>query len=329
MPKPVDITAQARAAVAERKRPERMPTVGTFQDAKRMAQERALKPRDRTQVCETGFARVDYITGGIRPKATWLIGGDTSVGKSSAAVSIAVHNLLRGLGVLIVSAEDPIELYGERFLLRELRLSALRMRDGKLTADEREKVAKNVDDSVPWPVYISADGVPLEEVVKWVEWAIEEYDIKLVIWDYLQVFQLGRREENDRLSVKQKAKLIRTLARTTGTAEITLSQLTLEAKHVGIPTRNHIRDCRDAAHGSDVIGLLYEREPDKEDEGAHNERLIFLDKVKDGPPKISVLLDWDPFSASFRPQLPETGAADSAYFDELPDTFEGREDLDF
>ena len=300
-----DITDRARRAIAARKPPERMPTVGTFQQAKQMALDNATRPRDAAKLCRTGMGRVDYITGGIRPGFCWLVGGDTNVGKSTFAVSVAVHNLLRGLGVLIVSAEDPIELYGARFLCRELKISAMGLRDGKLSELDKERIRDNVDESVPWPVYISADGVPLEEVCKWVEWAIEEYDIKLTIWDYLQEFRLGRQLENDRLSTKQKAKLMRTTARSTNTAEITLSQLTLSEKTT-IPTRQNIRDCRDAAHGADVIGLLFEKPADKDDIGQPPDRMLFLDKVKDGPAKIIVSLDWDQFSASFREQLPET-----------------------
>jgi replicative DNA helicase len=296
-----DMTARARAAVEARKRPERMPRVGTYRQAKLAAVARTAKPRDRSLTCLTGMHRLDTVTAGLPPKSCWLIGGDSSVGKSTFAVGVGSYNLQRGLGVLIVSSEDPIELYGRRLLQRELRLPAIKLRDGKLDAFDLERARENAAESDPWPIFLSADGVPLEDVVQWVEWAIEEHDIQLVIWDYLQEFGLRRREESHVLSTKKMGKMMRTVARTTGTAAMVLSQLTMNEK-TGIPTRANIRDSRDVAHGSDVIGLLYE--PPREHEDQAPGRAIFLDKVKDGPAKISIPLAWEQVSASFQEQLP-------------------------
>jgi replicative DNA helicase len=296
-----DLTAEAREAVQARKRPERMPRVGTYRQAKLAAVARAAKPRDLSLTCLTGMHRLDNITGGLRPRFCWLVGGDSSVGKTTFAVGVASHNLGRGLGVLIVSSEDPIELYGRRLLQRELRLSAIKLRDGKLDASDLERARENAEESAPWPVYLSADGVPLEDVVQWVEWAVEEHDIQLVIWDYLQEFSLRHREESHVLTTKRMGKMMRTVARSTGTAAMVLSQLTVNEK-TGIPTRANIRDSRDVAHGSDVIGLLYE--PPREHEDQAPSRSIFLDKVKDGPAKISIPLAWDQVSASFLEQRP-------------------------
>jgi replicative DNA helicase len=282
-----DITAKAREAVKAHKRPDAMPTVHTLADIQLAAVEKACKPRDTRKTVMTGNYRIDDITGGVR--GCWVVGGDTNIGKSTFAVAVAHNNFERGLGSLIVSAEDPPELYGARFLQCALRLDAKRIRDSRLTEAEKLQARDYANRSVPWPCYLSADGVPIETVIDWVTWAVEEYSLALVIWDYLGEFTSKYRAEDERLTVKFRAKAMRTCTRSLGVAGMQLSQLTVNEK-TGIPTRANIRDCRDVASGSDVIALLYM-------DG--DERLAYLDKVKDGPAHLSVPLSWDSDAACF------------------------------
>jgi replicative DNA helicase len=314
----LDLTDAARDAVRNHQRPARMPEVGTYQQALQVALDKSKRPKAAAGTGKTGIYRLDKLTGGINPKDCWLIGGDTSIGKSTFAVGIGSHNLSHGRGVLVVSSEDPIERYGARFICQELKLSAMRLRDGALKPDELRKVEEMIQRADPWPFYIAADGVPLEDVCQWVEWAIDEYSITGVIWDYLQEFYLARPLENDRLTTKAKAKAMRTIARRTNTWEITLSQVTV-SETTKIPTRNNIRDCRDAAHGADVIALLYELERTEEDEDGPQRIGLFLDKAKEGPRKVSIELDWDPYSATFRPMLGQTQEEPPSDLYEFPD----------
>src|SRR5690606_40381223 len=61
----------------------------------------------------------------------WVFGADTSWGKSSLFVSVADENLRRGKRILIVSAEDPPSLYGDRLLSRRAQVRSKERRVGK------------------------------------------------------------------------------------------------------------------------------------------------------------------------------------------------------
>ena len=195
MTQPID-TEKARAdavGAAEGKRKGRR--LLTVRDLLVGSMERATREEKR-DYCTTGIYEIDDASGGIRPGFVWLIGGDTSVGKSSLLVQIADVNLERGRNVLIVSSEDAESLYGDRLMQRRARVDAKHLRDGKLSLDEADRVRRVVERAERKPVYLDARGRKAEWVAEQVENIIDEHNIDLVAYDYIQEFRSSRQHGN-------------------------------------------------------------------------------------------------------------------------------------
>lgn len=278
-----------------------VPRVHTVEDLLK-ASEAKLHTGQTERRCTTSHYELDRITGGFRPGFTWLIGADTSFGKSSLLVAIADENIREGKRVLIVSAEDTEDIYGDRLMVRRAGVNAMRYRDGQLTREEHRAVANVLSKAERLPVYVDARRYPVEDLAGHLSKVIAEHKVDLVAFDYVQEFRSKRRFQDDRIKFREIASILRHIAKDAKIAGAIFSQLTLDEKVV-IPTRRNIRDCRDMAHGAEVILIGFEP---KDDVMSGNRlvaragrKCIFVDKVKNGPRGRVVEMAWSRYSACF------------------------------
>jgi replicative DNA helicase len=281
----------------------KVPRVLTVQQLLTSSRERAFMRRDDTGLLTTGHYRLDDITGGIRPGFSWLFGADTSFGKSTWLVSVADENIKRKKRVLIVSSEDPEEIYGDRLMVRRARVSAKGHRDRRLTPDEMQRVLDVEQAGEPSPVYVDACRWPVEELASHLEKIITEQKIDLVAFDYIQEFKSSKRWQDERVKFREIASILRHVGKRLKVASILFSQLTLDAD-TKIPTRRNIRECRDIANASEVILIGFEPDQDITDKNKlvvvnAGTKCVLVDKVKNGPRGAKVPLDWSPEHACF------------------------------
>jgi replicative DNA helicase len=261
--------------------------------------------KDERKICTTGSYPLDEKTGGLLPGWCWVIGADTNWGKSTWGLAVADENLLLGHGVLIVSAEDSEELYGDRLMLRRSGVNADRFRTKRLNSDELAQVEKVQLAAEDKPVFLDARGKNAEWVAEKVGRIIDSLDVDLVVYDYLQEFRSSRRQQDRRNEVSEVAKMLRDPVKSRSKAAIILSQLTISDK-TSLPSKHDIRESRDVSNAAEVVALGFT--PEKTVTGntpsediAAGTRCILLDKVKQGRKGI-VRLDWDDNAARFRAQ---------------------------
>jgi replicative DNA helicase len=266
------------------------------------ASEKRLGVDSKALTCTTTHRELDRLTGGFKPGFTWLFGADTSFGKSSFLIAVADENIRAGKKVLIVSSEDTEDVYGDRLMVRRSRVDAMRYRDGKLTFDDRRAITKVLAEAEDCPVYVDARRFPVEDLAGHLNRIIKEHKIDLVAFDYVQEFRTKRRYQDERIKFREIASILRHVTKDNKIAGIIFSQLTLGDKVV-IPTRHNIRDCRDMAHGAEVILIGFEP---KEDITAKDvliaqagKKCIFVDKVKNGPRNRIVEMEWNEDCAFF------------------------------
>lgn len=293
---PADPKADVKRVAAE------VPRVLTVRDLLSGSMSRAFK-RDRPEVCLTGHYRVDKITGGFRPGFVWVLGADTSWGKSSWLVSVADVNLLRKKRVLIVSSEDTEEIYGDRLMARRAKVSAERLRDSALETAEMRLVTEVVNAAEPLPVFVDARRWPIEKLEAHIVTIIREQKIDLVCWDYLQEFPSNRKHQDERVKFREVAARMRHVTKSNKVAGLILSQLTI-AEPGKLPTRHNIRECRDVANAAEVIVIGFEPDKDIKDRNGSvvvegGTKSLFIDKVKNGPRGAKVALSWNQHSACF------------------------------
>ena len=288
---------------AARRAEEEKPRIHTVQDLLIDSMRRGLSSKEQRYACTTGIKELDRITGGMRPGHVWVFGADTNWGKSSFVVMVADENIRLGKRVLIVSNEDSPELYGDRLMCRRARVKALHLRDRTLDDDEKERISYETQRAEAVPVYLDAR---VNKRVKWVvaqvERLIVEENIDVVAFDYLQEFTSDQKYQDERVKFRDIASQLRTVVKKHNRTGMLLSQITVsESKKY--PDKNSIRESRDVAHGAEAVMLGFtpaENLPRKNGQPiVRGTRCILADKVKDGPSKKVVPVDWDQDTASF------------------------------
>ena len=136
----------------------------------------------------TGFAQLDDVIYGLQPETIYVVGADTSVGKSSLALQIAFQVSRAGVPVLYCSLEMSKEALVRRLISSEADVALHNIMGGttKLFEMHTMKVAhENISD---FPLYIDDD--PYCSAIgfgKKIEQHIRQHKIQLAVFDYLQI----------------------------------------------------------------------------------------------------------------------------------------------
>lgn len=262
---------------------------------------RTMSTKSR-ESCTSLHWRLDEMTGGIRPGHVWVFGAETNWGKSSYLVAVADENIQRKRTVLIVSSEDSESIYADRLMARRSRVSASRLRDGKLTPEELSKVNVVASNAENLPVFLDARGKNIESICKQVDVLIKKHAVDLVAFDYLQEFRTSQRyENNERVKFRDIASQMRGVVKDNNIAGMILSQITVQDGKK-YPDKHSIRESRDVSNAAEVVALGFtpsEDIPGKD--GSHinaGSRCIKIDKAKDGW-KGAVMMGWNTESACF------------------------------
>lgn len=275
------VNAKARAEAEDAKR------LVTVRKLLADAHERLRTPKVNEAVLTTGHWEIDHDTGGFRKGYVCVFGGKSSWGKSTYVIGIADENIRRGKRVLIVSAEDPQQLYGDRLLQRRAKLSPYRMHANDLSNSEWTRVTEAATKGEDIPVYLDAIGKPVEWAAKKVEHIIRAEGIDLVCWDYLHAFDKEKRTENDRRAVLNYiARTMTDTMKTAGVAGIICGQVTPDTK-AAVPDMYEIRDSKDVVNAADTVMIGFmNTKPIQQKNGTlipEGERCIVLAKNKPGP----------------------------------------------
>lgn len=253
---PIDPTVEAKPVTKSAKL--------EAEDAKRVVTVKAMlneahgaigkKTRD---VITTGHYEIDRDTSGFQKEFVWIFGAKSHWGKSSYAVMVADENLKRGKRVLIVSAEDPSRLYGERLLMRRARVNRYGMQSGRLSSDELSRVTNVVSRGEDVPVYLNSIGKSVEWATKQVRRLVLSESIDLVMFDYLHAFDKEKNLNTDRRGILNYiARMMTDTVKELGCAGLIFGQVTPDTK-ADVPDMYEIRDSKDVVNAADAVAIGY------------------------------------------------------------------------
>lgn len=263
-------------------------------------------------------SKIDALTGGIRPRSIWVLGAETSWGKSSFCLAIAEENMKFGAKTLIVSTEDSLDLYADRLLARRTGLPANKIRDRRLDREEMKFVSRVVESALPIPILMDGIGRPVEELAPMISAAVDQHGFNLVCVDYIQEVRSRAQYQDERIKFKEIASQLRRSIKQAGAAGILVSQIT-PREDKKIPDKDSIRESRDISNAADVVALGYFSERDDYEHGlCAGDRVLKIDKSKQGQ-RGAAGLPWDPVSANFMydPEARAIGFGDYAYYDSI------------
>jgi replicative DNA helicase len=251
----------------------------------------------------TGFTDLDRLLGGMQPSDLIIIAARPGVGKTSLAMSIACNAALRYNAVVaIFTLEMSAEQLVQRMIASQTGIDSQRLRLGRIEDtewDEFTRVSGTLGETAMF-IDDTPSPSPMEIRTKARRLAAE-YDLDLIIVDYLQLMQAGeRRSENRVQEISYISRSLKALARELNVPVVALSQLSraVEARSEKRPILSDLRESGSIEQDADVVMFIYREELYEEDSERANIADIIVAKHRNGP-TATISLRFDPSLTRF------------------------------
>jgi replicative DNA helicase len=249
------------------------------------------------------FADLDAMTAGFQRSDLIIIAGRPSMGKTAISLNIAYNMaLLHKLPILIFSLEMSKEQLVQRLLASEAGVDSNRLRAGRISQNEIDRILQAVDKISELPIYIEDNAntmvMEMRSQARKLQ-AQEGKELGLIMIDYLQLMEGGGDNRVQELSKITRS--LKGLARELGVPLIALSQLSrsVEARNNKRPMMSDLRESGSIEQDADLIIMLYRDayyNPDTPDRDATE---LIITKHRNGPTG-TVKLVFDPALTKFK-----------------------------
>ncbi|MCP4681830.1 MAG: replicative DNA helicase [Desulfobacterales bacterium] len=236
----------------------------------------------------TGFRKFDELTAGLQPSDLIIIAGRPSMGKTALALNIGYNTARKTKkGVAIFSLEMSKQQLGLRLLGSDSRISATKLRTGKLEGRDHAKLTDAANRLSELPVFIDdSSAVSVLEMKAKCRRLKKKHDLTLVIVDYLQLIQGRRSSESRQIEISEISRMLKALAKDLNVPVMALSQLNrkVEDRPRKRPQLADLRESGAIEQDADVIAFIYRDEvynPDSEEN--RNIAEINIAKQRNGP----------------------------------------------
>ena len=231
----------------------------------------------------TGFPDLDNTLAGMQDSNLLVLAGRPGLGKTALALNIAQHaSVVEKIPVGMFSLEMSKEEVVDRLLVAQADIDAWRLKTGKLTPEDFEKLSNAMGLLAEAPLYIDdTPGLSVLEMRTKARRLMGEAGLKLLIVDYLQL-AVGRHLENRVQEVTEISQGLKNLARELKIPILALSQLSRAVEHRGSrqPQLADLRESGAIEQDADVVMFLFR----EDDENMENMKL-WVAKHRNGPLK--------------------------------------------
>ncbi|TRZ98376.1 MAG: replicative DNA helicase [Rhodocyclaceae bacterium] len=223
----------------------------------------------------TGFADLDRMTSGLQPGDMIVIAGRPSMGKTAFALNIAEHvGVELRLPVAIFSLEMSGPQIATRFLSSVARIDQSKLRTGRLTDDEWDRMTVALGKLHEAPIHIDETGAINSTDLRARARRLHRHfgKLGLIIIDYLQLMSSNRDGENRATEISEISRSIKALAKELQVPIVALSQLSrkVEERNDKRPLMSDLRESGAIEQDADIIVMMYREEyykPDTQDKG--------------------------------------------------------------
>jgi len=262
-----------------------------------------VEHRDETLGVPTGFADLDRLLGGLQPSDLLIIAARPGVGKTSLAISMATNAALRNNAVVAMfTLEMSAEQLAQRMISAQTGIDSQRLRLGHIEDLEWEQFTRASGTLSQASIFIDDTPSPSPmEIRTKARRLAAEYDLDLVIVDYLQLMQAGNRRQDNRVQeISYISRSLKGLARELSVPVVALSQLSraVETRQDKRPVLSDLRDSGSIEQDADVVMFIYRDEMYNEDSERANIADIIVAKHRNGPTD-TISLHFDPSLTKF------------------------------
>jgi replicative DNA helicase len=236
----------------------------------------------------TGFRDIDNKLAGMQDSNLLILAARPGIGKTTLALNMALHiGTVEKLPVGFFSLEMSKEELVDRLLVGKADIDAWRLKTGRLADDDYKRLTEAMGELSEAPIFIDdTPGMSILEMRTKARKLKIEKNVKLIVVDYLQLADSGRRFENRVTEVSYISQGLKNLARELRIPVLAISQLSRAVEQRGTrkPQLADLRESGAIEQDADVVMFLY-YEDESEDLLDQNKRLIkvYIAKHRNGP----------------------------------------------
>lgn len=235
----------------------------------------------------TGYRELDLKTAGLQPSDLIVIAGRPSMGKSALVSCIAEHAaVVEKVPVAFFSLEMSKEQLVQRTLCSHARVDAHKVRTGFISQADWPRLVNAAGKLSEAPMYIDdSPGVTVLELRTKARRLKAQFDIKLIILDYLQLMQGPAKADNRQQEISEISRSLKALAKELSVPIIAISQLSraVEQRSDHRPQLSDLRESGAIEQDADLVLLLLREEcynPTDENKGIAE---VIIAKQRNGP----------------------------------------------
>ncbi|MFH0764060.1 MAG: replicative DNA helicase [Candidatus Omnitrophota bacterium] len=235
----------------------------------------------------TGFRDLDIKTAGLQKSDLIVIAGRPSMGKSALASCIVEHaGVVEKQPVAFFSLEMAKEQLVQRMLCSHAKVDAHKVRTGFLSQADWPRLVSAAGKLSEAPIYIDdSPGITVLELRAKARRLKAQFDIKLIVLDYLQLMQGPAKADSRQQEISEISRSLKALARELNVPLIAISQLSraVEQRSDHRPQLSDLRESGAIEQDADLVMLLLREEyynPTDENKGIAE---LIIAKQRNGP----------------------------------------------
>lgn len=235
----------------------------------------------------TGLNDLDHLLGGLQKSDLLIIAGRPGMGKTGFMLSVAKNAAQKHKKhVAMFSMEMSAEQLVQRLISQETGLDTQKLRTGKLSDNE-------------WPIFIHAIEV-LSDTHIWLDDTPGltpmqlrtkarrlhlEYNLDLILVDYLQLMSGDTRNDNRVQEVSYISRNLKTLARELNVPVLAAAQLSraVEQRTDKRPVLSDLRESGSLEQDADIVMFIHRPDAMEKDSPRVNMAEIIVAKHRNGP----------------------------------------------
>ncbi|MFC1878517.1 replicative DNA helicase [Chloroflexota bacterium] len=235
----------------------------------------------------TGFIDLDRLLGGLQPSDLLIVAGRPGMGKTAFMLTAAKNAAQKHKKhVAIFSLEMSNEQLVQRIVSQETGIDSQRLRMGKLEEDEWPLFAQAIEVLSDTVIFLDDTPAltPLQLRTKCRRLHME-YQLDLVLVDYLQLMSGGMRNENRVQEVSYISRNMKVLARELNVPVIAAAQLSraVEQRADKEPQLSDLRESGSLEQDADIVMFIHRPEVYEKDTLKKNIAQIKVAKHRNGP----------------------------------------------
>lgn len=235
----------------------------------------------------TGFTDLDYITSGLQRSDLILVAARPAMGKTAFALSMAEYIAVKSkVPTAVFSLEMSDVQLVKRMMAMDASIDLHAINTGDLTGAEWESLIESVQNIAESKLFLidNLSGLTINDICSKCRKLKLEHDLGLVIIDYLQLIDAGKRTESRQQEIASISRTLKSLARELNIPIVALSQLNrgVELREDKRPKLADLRESGAIEQDADIVMFLYRDEVYNPSEDNKGKAELIIGKHRNG-----------------------------------------------